>query len=444
MTGSRETARDVIARLSRSVAGLGALSVRVADRCNHACEHCYQIQGLKGELSFDELVGVFESFRQAGGFVLSLTGGEATLRDDLPELIEAARGLGLVVELYTNAYLVSADLARRLANAGLWEAHVSLYSDIAEQHDAVTRVPGSWQRTLDGVRELRRAGVSVMLKHMSTRHSTATAERMIALARDLGCTLNLGDHIAAGEAGSRAPLSARPAAESVAALQDMDRPDACASPGQRGALTSAPCGAGAAGLSVRSDGVITPCNMLSLDVGSVHDARGLQATVENSEVAAFFRNLSWRDLHGCRDCDLRPLCHRCHASALAEAGDLLAPYRGACEVAAARHARLANNAMLRDPAPGSRAVRDFAVGPFRLQSDGSLLPIADVVTAEDDARVRRFPWIRPTHAELAESAIGRRAAGGRSAARQKLVQLRVKESAETPRIVGSTRLEQRP
>jgi len=419
------TATDVIIRLSRSINGVGVLSVRVADRCNHSCEHCYQVQGLKGELSFDELLGVFRSFRDAGGFVLSLTGGESTLRSDLPELVEAARDVGLVVELYTNGYLVTPELARRLAAGGVWMTHVSVYSDVAAEHDAVTRVEGSWERTIGGIRELRRVGVQVLLKHVSTRYSTATADRMMHLATDLGCSLNLGDHIAAGEAGTHAPLRARPAAEQVAALQDGDHLDTCSPAGKRGSLAAAPCGAGAAGLSVRSDGVVTPCTMLSIDIGDARDARGLGAVVEESEVAGFFRRLSWQDIHGCRDCDLRALCHRCHASALGEVGDLLAPYPGACEVAAARHARTSGNTRVLPPAAGCPADRDAAVGPYRVQSDGSLLPIPDVITHQDDARARQFPWIRPSQAELDESAIGSRAAGGRAAAGQKLVQLRL-------------------
>ena len=424
MNRLQETANDVISRFSRGVSGVGILSVRVADRCNHACEHCYQVQGLKGELSFDELVAVFRSFREGGGFVLSLTGGETTLRGDLPELVEAAQKLGLLVEVYTNAYLVTRELAQRLARGGVWLVHISLYSDVAAEHDAVTRVEGSWAQTLDGVRELRRAGVAVMLKHTSTRHSTATAERMVELANQLGCTLNLGDHVAAGEAGVLAPLDARPPAEKVAALQDFERSDAC------GTTSAAPCGAGAAGLSVRSDGMVTPCNMLSLDIGDARDGRGLRTVVEQSEVASFFRGLGWQDLHGCRDCDLRALCHRCHASALGEVGDLLAPYRGACEVAAARHARSTGNARLRDPAPGCSAGRDARVGPYTKQADGSLLPVPDVISEVDDERARRFAWIRPGRAALEESALGKRAPGGREAARQKLVQLRVSRSLD--------------
>ncbi len=431
MTRRQETAAQVLRRLSASTPGIGALSVRIADRCNHTCEHCYQVQGLKGELSFDELVHVFRSFREAGGFMLALTGGESTLRPDLPELLKAAHDLGLVVELYTNAYLVTPELAARVAAAGVWRVHVSVYSDVPAEHDAVTRVEGSWKRTTEGIRELRRSGVSVLLKHVSTRHSTATIERMSGLARALGCEFALGDHVAAGEAGNLAPVASRQHAERVAALLEAGGVDDCGSEGMTSADNTAPCGAGSVGLSVRSDGLVTPCHMLSLPIGDAHDAGGLGTVVEESDVASFFRALSWRELHGCRDCDLRALCHRCHASALAEVGDLLAPYRAACEVAVARHARKTGNPTVRDPGPGCASGRDPTVGPFRIEADATLVPIPDVVTPEDEERVRRFPWIRPSQGELAESAIGERAPGGRAAARQKLVQLRLARGAAT-------------
>lgn len=438
MSGA-ETAASVLSRLSRSIGGLGMLHVLVADRCNHSCSHCYQVQGLKGELSSDELVDVFCRFRDAGGLVLGISGGEPTLRQDLVELLTAAHDLGLATVLYTNAYLVTPELASRLAECRVWQVHVSLYSDVAAEHDAVTRVPGSWQRTVDGVRSLRDAGLRVVLKTTLTRMSTITGDRMLGLARSLDCELAVGDHIAAGEGGTLHPLSTRPDAQRIAALDPGGSTDECAPPARPRAerVDQAPCGAGASGIALRSDGRLVPCSNLSIEIGDAPGA-DLRSVVERSEAAAFFRRLSWRDLHGCRDCDLKALCGRCHASALSEVGDLLAPYRGACEVAAARHARASGNRAVRQPHPECRPTRDRLQGPFRVQPDNSLLPIPDVVTASDDELAARFPWIRPSPEALAQAAIGSRAPGGRSTASEKLIQIRVRDRRGARSTASST------
>ena len=54
--------------------------LQVADRCNHTCQNCYQVQGEKGEMSIDEVKGVLDDLAAQGVLQLSVSGGEATLR----------------------------------------------------------------------------------------------------------------------------------------------------------------------------------------------------------------------------------------------------------------------------------------------------------------------------------------------------------------------------
>ncbi len=64
----------------------------VSDRCNHACAHCcYQVHGRKGEMTLAEIEGVFDDLARQGVLFLSLSGGEASLRPDLPAILAAAR-----------------------------------------------------------------------------------------------------------------------------------------------------------------------------------------------------------------------------------------------------------------------------------------------------------------------------------------------------------------
>ena len=50
------------------------MHLQVADRCNHACKHCYQVQGEKGELSLDELKAVIDDLASAGLMLLNVSG----------------------------------------------------------------------------------------------------------------------------------------------------------------------------------------------------------------------------------------------------------------------------------------------------------------------------------------------------------------------------------
>ena len=45
-----------------------SLHILISDRCNHACEHCYQVHGEKGEITFDQLLAPCATFDSRGGW----------------------------------------------------------------------------------------------------------------------------------------------------------------------------------------------------------------------------------------------------------------------------------------------------------------------------------------------------------------------------------------
>jgi len=119
---------------------------------------------------------------------LSFTGGEPTLRSDLPRFVAHAARRGLRVNLITNGVLCADErLPRALARAGLSSAQVSIEGPDAETHDSLTRRPGSFDLSLRGLRNLRAAGVKT---HCNTTVCRANAGRLEAIA-DLAASLHL-------------------------------------------------------------------------------------------------------------------------------------------------------------------------------------------------------------------------------------------------------------
>jgi radical SAM protein with 4Fe4S-binding SPASM domain len=93
-----------------------------------------------------------------GAPALLISGGEPLIRPDVFELIEEARGLGLPVTLSTNGTLVSEAVARRLADLGVRYVGISI-DGIGATHDAFRGRRGAFERSLRGIRALRRSGV---------------------------------------------------------------------------------------------------------------------------------------------------------------------------------------------------------------------------------------------------------------------------------------------
>jgi radical SAM protein with 4Fe4S-binding SPASM domain len=80
------------------------------------------------------------------------TGGEPLLRDDFPELYLFARRLGLKVLLFTNATLITPQIADLLADIPpLEKIEISVYGMRRESYEAVTGVEGSYAGFLSGV-----------------------------------------------------------------------------------------------------------------------------------------------------------------------------------------------------------------------------------------------------------------------------------------------------
>mgnify|MGYP000521585017 CR=1 FL=1 len=134
--------------------------------CNIKCRFCYgDCTPKKGQEQLDTkgFKKILDIIRyEAEVPSVSFTGGEPTAYKDLTELIKyASKQNKMRVNLITNATLVKPAKARELARAGLSSAQVSIESAYADEHDAITGVPGSHEASVAGFKALKEAGVHV-------------------------------------------------------------------------------------------------------------------------------------------------------------------------------------------------------------------------------------------------------------------------------------------
>jgi radical SAM protein with 4Fe4S-binding SPASM domain len=360
--------------------------IEIADRCNEVCVHCYQEQGRKGEMDTAQLKAVIDELAEMGILVLTISGGEATLRRDFLEIMGHARDRGFVLRLFTNGLTMTRQLAEALHELAVDVVEISLYSHRAEVHDFVTGVPGSFERTVAGIRHLREVGVAVHVKTNVMRVNEDELDDYVRFAESLDVTYAFDpDVLSPREYESLEPAVLDRSAEAARRLRSDPRfgsePRLAKIPLEQRPL----CGAGES-ILIEPNGDVRPCVVLPMSLGSATEAGGVRGS-RQSEVRQQLSSLRWADVHGCRDCVLSPHCHRCHAQALAEVGDALAPYPSACDSARDHYARFEELAHVR--VRGERGL-----GPYRLVSHGQLEEIAHRITAEDDARAARMGWVR--------------------------------------------------
>jgi GTP 3',8-cyclase len=141
------------------------LRISVTDRCNFRCTYCMPAEGLtwlpKEEiLSFEELTRLLQIFVGLGVRSIKVTGGEPTVRADLPTLVRMFREAGpdLDISITTNGLLLD-RLAAPLAAAGVDRATVSCDSLMRHRFAEMTR-RDALERVLAGLRAAQAAGLT--------------------------------------------------------------------------------------------------------------------------------------------------------------------------------------------------------------------------------------------------------------------------------------------
>ncbi|MFO0757375.1 MAG: radical SAM protein [Byssovorax sp.] len=144
--------------------------MRTGFGCNQDCGLCWQDREW-GRYGAAQILVWIEDMHAAGARSLIISGGEPTLDAELERYLGRARALGFTaVTLETNAVqMAKHGVSERLRDAGMTDAFVSLHSGDEATSDAITRAPGTFARTLEGVRNLLAAGVPVGLNCVMTR-----------------------------------------------------------------------------------------------------------------------------------------------------------------------------------------------------------------------------------------------------------------------------------
>lgn len=139
------------------------LRLSVTDRCNLRCTYCIPEGGVQhleraDVLSFEETVALVRSFAQLGVRRLRLTGGEPTLRRELPALVSMLRAIEGIEDLAlsTNG-LRLVELAAPLRAAGVDRLNISVDSLQPDRFARITR-GGDLGRVLTGIEAARAVG----------------------------------------------------------------------------------------------------------------------------------------------------------------------------------------------------------------------------------------------------------------------------------------------
>jgi len=177
------------------------LDLALTYRCNNDCSHCYNVEGRNlMELPSGDWKRIIDRAWELAIPHIIFTGGEPTLRADLPELIAHAEHNGQITGLNTNARRLSdAPYVEELVQAGLDHVQITVESSEAEVHDGMVRTKGAFSQTIKGLKNVLASPLYVMTNTTMLRTNIHTIPATLDFLAEMGVpTIGLNALIHAG------------------------------------------------------------------------------------------------------------------------------------------------------------------------------------------------------------------------------------------------------
>jgi len=165
------------------------LYLKPTPRCDCRCLTCNRWQESQGarkdELSQEQIRRILVTFRRAGCAVLTLWGGEPTLRRDLPEILHAAQSIGLRTSICTNGNSLPRRAPQILPKLDVLLCSLDGHGAL---HDEMRGVRGLFDRVVQGIELAARVNPRCDIRIWASVHrrNLHQLEQLASLARELG------------------------------------------------------------------------------------------------------------------------------------------------------------------------------------------------------------------------------------------------------------------
>ncbi len=195
------------------------------NRCNLNCLHCHQdssAHASEPELTTSQAFKVVDNLGEAGVAVLTFSGGEPLLRRDVYQVIRRSDDCGMLCTIASNGTLMTPMVVERLARAGIKRVEIGLDGARAETHDFLRNKPGSFEATVEGIKNCARQGFEELATTMTLYSKNINElEETMELAEKLGATrFYLNRLIPAGRGRESIHLDVTPE-EKIRALETL-------------------------------------------------------------------------------------------------------------------------------------------------------------------------------------------------------------------------------
>lgn len=336
------------------VDGITSAMFELTYRCSEACIHCYNPgatrnnnekneRGNRTELDFISYKRIIDELYDQGLVKVCLSGGDPFSKQIVWDIINYLYKKGIAIDIFTNGISVFKDV-ERLAKYYPRTIGISLYSNISEVHDSITRVRGSHKKTVEFIKKCSELGLSMYIKCCIMRPNVKSYYTVKEVAYKYGALpqfdINITDSVEGDTCASSNLRLTHDMLEIV--LRDKDLPYYIGKGlnssdfGKLIDMNGKMCNAGYTSICITPEGNIQPCCAFPMMLGNVKDS-SLMEEIHNNSLLEWWKEKTLAD---CTDCYRHPycvFCQMCAGNNFIANGTPLKPSENNCYIAKERY-----------------------------------------------------------------------------------------------------------
>ncbi len=312
------------------------LHIDLTSACTERCVHCYIPEYTNRYLDFELVKKALDEYRVMGGLTVHLSGGECMLHPQFDDIVRYCQAQNINMIILSNMTLCDDKKIAVLKEVDPQFINVSLYSMNPEQHDAVTMLKGSWQRTMDAILKCEAEGIHIRLAAPVLKENRENYGAIVDFANEhymhLIPDVDIFPQCNQNDSNMEHALSP---IELEAFMSENRSLFAESFKHRMPCAEDKVCDIGVAHICLDSQGHYYPCDGThGIILGDVRT--DTLANVWNGEKFNALRKLKNKDFPTCVSCENRPYCKVCPAHNFNATGDILRHSPQKCAFAAVK------------------------------------------------------------------------------------------------------------
>lgn len=329
---------------------LRSIHIEIASACNERCVHCYIPHKYKTNLMDSDLFyRIIEEGRKMNIIHITLSGGEPLLHEDIIDFLRRCRELDLSVNVLSNLTLLSDEIIEEMKKNPLLSVQTSVYAMNPNIHDNITKMHGSLEKTISGLKKLMEAKIPVQISCPVMKQNKDDFVDVIRWGYDNNISVAVEPVIFASYDHSGDNLSNRLTLAEIGKVIDYELEEGYAdiisnlAKEKESMKGDDPiCSVCRYSFCISVTGEVYPCAGWQTNVIGVLEKQSLSEIWETSDKIKCLRKVKRKDFSKCVDCKDRGYCTVCMMSNSNENqdGDAFRINEFNCKVAELKHEKL--------------------------------------------------------------------------------------------------------